>query len=206
MRFDKWATTAQEALQSSVTIAADAEAGQVKPIHLLKALLESGEQNLSAIIERVGADPAQVEAQVDQVISHAPRVTGDMSQMGVSTELARVGDAAEKLASKLGDSYVTTEHLLCALADEKGEAGSALKGAGVTSKRVQEAYDDLRGSERVTSQDAKTQFKALEQYGRNVTDLARQGKLDPVIGRVEEIRRTIQVLSRRTKNNPVLIG
>ena len=206
MRFDKWATTAQEALQTAVTIAADAQAGQVQPIHLLKALLESGEQNLSAIIERVGADPARIAAQVEDALSRAPRTTGDMSQMGVSSELTRVGDAAEKLASKLGDSYVTTEHLLCALADEKGEAGSALRAEGVTGKRVQEAYADLRGDERVTSQESKAQFKALEQYGRNVTDLARQGKLDPVIGRVEEIRRTIQVLSRRTKNNPVLIG
>ena len=206
MRFDKWAVTAQEALQSSLSIAADAEAGEVKPIHLLKALLSSDERNLRAIIERVGADPAQVEAQVDDTIARQPKVTGDMTKMGISSELARVGDTAEKLASKMGDSYVTSEHLLCALADEHGDAGSALKGAGVTGKRVQEAYDDLRGDERVTSQDQKTQFESLEQYGRNVTDLARQGKLDPVIGRVEEIRRTIQVLSRRTKNNPVLIG
>ena len=206
MRFDKWAVTAQEALQASLSIAADAEAGEVKPIHLLKALLSSGERNLRAIIERVGADPAQVEAQVDDAIARAPHVTGDMTQMNFSNEFIRVGDAAEKLASKMGDSYVTSEHLLCALADEKGDAGSALKGAGVTGKRIQEAFNDLRGDERVTSQDAKTQFDALEQYGRNVTDLARQGKLDPVIGRVEEIRRTVQVLSRRTKNNPVLIG
>ena len=206
MRFDKWAVTAKEALQASLSIAADAEAGEVKPIHLLKALLSSGERNLRAIIERVGADPAQVEAQVDDAIARAPHVTGDMTQMNFSNEFIRVGDAAEKLASKMGDSYVTSEHLLCALADEKGDAGSALKGAGVTGKRIQEAFNDLRGDERVTSQDAKTQFDALEQYGRNVTDLARQGKLDPVIGRVEEIRRTVQVLSRRTKNNPVLIG
>ena len=206
MRFDKWAVTAHEALQASGSIAADAEAGEVKPIHLLKALLSSGERNLRAIIERVGADPAQVEAQVDDAIARAPHVTGDMAQMNFSNEFIRVGDAAEKLASKMGDSYVTSEHLLCALADEKGDAGSALKGAGVTGKRIQEAFNDLRGDERVTSQDAKTQFDALEQYGRNVTDLARQGKLDPVIGRVEEIRRTVQVLSRRTKNNPVLIG
>ena len=206
MRFDKWAVTAHEALQASGSIAADAEAGEVKPIHLLKALLSSGERNLRAIIERVGADPAQVEAQVDDAIARAPHVTGDMTQMSISNELTRVGDAAEKLASKMGDSYVTSEHLLCALADEKGDAGSALKGAGATGKRIQEAFNDLRGDERVTSQDAKTQFDALEQYGRNVTDLARQGKLDPVIGRVEEIRRTVQVLSRRTKNNPVLIG
>ena len=206
MRFDKWAVTAQEALQAAIGIATDANAGQVEPVHLLKALLSSGERNLRAIIERVGADPAAVESQVDDAIARAPQVTGDASQMGVSQALVRVGDAAEKLATKLGDSYVTSEHLLCALADDKTDAGSILKSAGVTGKRVQEAYDNLRGDERVTSQDSKPEFEALSKYGRNVTDMARQGKLDPVIGRVEEIRRTIQVLSRRTKNNPVLIG
>ena len=206
MRFDKWAVTAQEALQAAIGIATDANAGQVEPIHLLKALLSSGERNLRAIIERVGADPAAVESQVDDAIARAPQVTGDASQMGVGQALVRVGDAAEKLATKLGDSYVTSEHLLCALADDKADAGSILKSAGVTGKRIQEAYDNLRGDERVTSQDSKPEFEALSKYGRNVTDMARQGKLDPVIGRVEEIRRTIQVLSRRTKNNPVLIG
>ena len=206
MRFDKWAVTAQEALQAAIGIATDANAGQVEPIHLLKALLSSGERNLRAIIERVGADPAAVESQVDDAIARAPQVTGDASQMGVGQALVRVGDAAEKLATKLGDSYVTSEHLLCALADDKTDAGSILKSAGVTGKRVQEAYNNLRGDERVTSQDSKPEFEALSKCGRNVTDMARQGKLDPVIGRVEEIRRTIQVLSRRTKNNPVLIG
>ena len=206
MRFDKWAVTAQEALQAAIGIATDANAGQVEPIHLLKALLSSGERNLRAIIERVGADPAAVESQVDDAVARAPQVTGTNAQMGVGNDLVRVGDAAEKLAAKLGDSYVTSEHLLCALADDKTEAGSILKSAGVTGKRVQEAYDTLRGDERVTSQDSKPEFEALTKYGRNVTDMARQGKLDPVIGRVEEIRRTIQVLSRRTKNNPVLIG
>ncbi|OUO34765.1 ATP-dependent chaperone ClpB [Olsenella sp. An290] len=206
MRLDKWAVTAQEALQASIGIATDASAGQLMPVHLLKALLSSGESNLRAIIERVGADPASIEAQADQAIALQPRVTGDASQMGMSDAMVRVTNAAEKLASKMGDSYVTTEHLLCALADAKDEAGSILKAAGVTSKRVEEAYSDLRGDERVTSQDSKPEFEALTKYGRNVTDLARQGKLDPIIGRVEEIRRTIQVLSRRTKNNPVLIG
>ena len=206
MRIDKWAVTAQEALQSAVGIATDAEAGQVEPIHLLKALLSSGEQNIKAIVERVGADPAAIEAQVDRAIASAPKVTGDNSQMGAGTNFVRVADAAEKLATKMGDSYVTSEHLLCALADDRSEAGSILKSAGVTGKRVQEAYEALRGDERVTSQDSKPEFEALSKYGRNITDLARQGKLDPVIGRVEEIRRTIQVLSRRTKNNPVLIG
>ena len=206
MRIDKWAVTAQEALQSAVGIATDAEAGQVEPIHLLKALLSSGEQNIKAIVERVGADPAAIESQVDRAIANAPKVTGDNSQMGAGTNFVRVADAAEKLATKMGDSYVTSEHLLCALADDRSEAGSILKSAGVTGKRVQEAYEALRGDERVTSQASKPEFEALSKYGRNITDLARQGKLDPVIGRVEEIRRTIQVLSRRTKNNPVLIG
>ncbi len=206
MRIDKWAVTAQEAFQAAMGVAADAEAGQMKSIHLLKALISSGERNIRAIIERVGADPQVIEGQVDALIERAPKVSGDISQMGIDSGLARTIDEAEKLAKKLGDSYVTSEHLLCALADDKGDAGNVLRAVGVTSKRVQEAFASLRGDERVTSQDAKTQFEALEQYGRNVTDLARQGKLDPVIGRVEEIRRTIQVLSRRTKNNPVLIG
>ena len=206
MRQDKWAVTTQEALQSAIGIASDASAGEVEPIHLLKALLSSGERNLSSIIERVGADPKSIEQQVDQAIASAPKVTGSNANMGMSTDFVRVLDAAEKLATKMGDSYVTSEHLLCALADDKSQAGSILKSSGVTGKRVQEAYNNLRGDERVTSQDSKPEFEALTRYGRNVTDLARQGKLDPVIGRVEEIRRTIQVLSRRTKNNPVLIG
>ncbi|HIZ46224.1 MAG TPA: ATP-dependent chaperone ClpB, partial [Candidatus Olsenella pullistercoris] len=185
MRLDKWAVTAQEALQAAVGIATDADAGQLMPVHVLKALLSSGEHNLSAIIERVGADPASIEGQVDDAIARQPQVSGDTAQMGMSDATVRVGNAAEKLAAKLGDSYVTSEHLLCALADDKTDAGSILKAAGVTSKRVEEAYSSLRGDERVTSQDSKPEFEALEKYGRNVTDLARQGKLDPVIGRVE---------------------
>ena len=206
MRLDKMAVTAQEALQASIGVATDAEAGSVEPVHLLKALLDSGERNLSSIIERVGADPRAIAGAADEQISREPKVSGSGQQVGLSNDFVKVVDAAEKLATKLGDSYVTSEHLLCALADDRSDAGRILKAAGVTSKRVQDAYNDLRGDERVTSQDSKPEFEALERYGRNVTDLARQGKLDPVIGRVEEIRRTIQVLSRRTKNNPVLIG
>ena len=206
MRLDKMAVTAQEALQASIGVATDAEAGSVEPVHLLKALLDSGERNLSSIIERVGADPRAIASAVDEQIAREPKVSGSGQQVGLSNDFVKVVDAAEKLATKLGDSYVTSEHLLCALADDRSDAGRILKAAGVTSKRVQDAYNDLRGDERVTSQDSKPEFEALERYGRNVTDLARQGKLDPVIGRVEEIRRTIQVLSRRTKNNPVLIG
>lgn len=204
MRLDKWAVTAQEALQAALGIAGDVEASEVAPTHLLKALLDSNERNLRSILEKIGADPDAIATQVDQAISKAPKVSG--AQIGIGNDLLKVINEAEKLATKLGDSYVTSEHLLTALANDNTDAGRILRDTGVTAKRVEEVYNDLRGDERVTSQDAKPQFEALEQYGRNVTDLARQGKLDPVIGRVEEIRRTIQVLSRRTKNNPVLIG
>ncbi|MBF0929853.1 MAG: AAA family ATPase, partial [Atopobium sp.] len=204
MRLDKWAVTAQEALQAALGIAGDVEASEVAPTHLLKALLDSNERNLRSILEKIGADPDTIATQVDQAISKAPKVSG--AQIGIGNDLLKVINEAEKLATKLGDSYVTSEHLLTALANDNTDAGRILRDAGVTAKRVEEVYNELRGDERVTSQDAKPQFEALEQYGRNVTDLARQGKLDPVIGRVEEIRRTIQVLSRRTKNNPVLIG
>lgn len=204
MRLDKWAVTAQEALQAALGIAGDTEASEVAPTHLLKALLDSNERNLRSILEKIGADPETIATQVDQAISKAPKVSG--AQIGIGNDLLKVINEAEKLATKLGDSYVTSEHLLTALANDNTDAGRILRDAGVTAKRVEEVYNELRGDERVTSQDAKPQFEALEQYGRNVTDLARQGKLDPVIGRVEEIRRTIQVLSRRTKNNPVLIG
>ena len=204
MRLDKWAVTAQEALQAALGIAGDVEASEVAPTHLLKALLDSNERNLRSILEKIGADPDAIATQVDQAISKAPKVSG--AQIGIGNDLLKVINEAEKLATKLGDSYVTSEHLLTALANDSTDAGRILRDAGVTAKRVEEVYNELRGDERVTSQDAKPQFEALEQYGRNVTDLARQGKLDPVIGRVEEIRRTIQVLSRRTKNNPVLIG
>ena len=205
MRLDKFAMTAQEALQTAIGIASDASSSQVEPLHLLKALLDTGERNLSAIIERVGADPTALKTEVQAAIDTLPRVEGDV-QVGLSQDLTRVLNDAEKTAGKMQDAFVTTEHLLIALASDKGKAGTLLNNMGVTRKRVEEAYTQLRGDEHVTSADAKPQFEALKTYGRNVTDMARQGKLDPVIGRVEEIRRTIQVLSRRTKNNPVLIG
>ncbi len=207
MNVNKLAVTAAEALQTALGIATDVDASACEPVHLLKALLASGERNLDSIIEKVGADPRAVEHQADDAIAKQPKISGDsLSQMGLSRELVKVFDAAEKLATKMGDSYVTTEHLLNALSEDKSDAGSILRGDGLTAKRIQEVYENLRGDEHVTSADAKPEFEALERYGRNVCELARMGKLDPVIGRVEEIRRTIQVLSRRTKNNPVLIG
>ena len=205
MRIDKLAMTSKEALQTAIGIAGDANAGAVEPIHLLSALLASGERNISVIIERIGADPKQLARATQQAVDSAPKVSGE-AQIGLSNELTRVLNKAEKFASKMEDNFVVTEHLLMALAEDKGQAGQILSQAGVTRGRIEEVYTELRGDDRVTSEDDKMQFEALEQYGRNVCDLARAGKLDPVIGRTEEIRRTIQVLSRRTKNNPVLIG
>ena len=204
MRIDKLAMTSREALQNAIGIAADTQAGAVEPIHLLAALLTSGERNISVIIERIGADPAQLANATQAAIERAPKVEGAQQQLG--RDLTRVLERAEKKAAKMGDNFVVTEHLLMSLAEDKGEAGRILADAGVTRERIEEVYTELRGDDRVTSVDSKTEFEALEQYGRNICDLARAGKLDPVIGRTEEIRRTIQVLSRRTKNNPVLIG
>ena len=192
MRIDKLAMTSREALQTAMSTAADAQAGAVEPIHLLSALLGAGERNISVIIERIGADPAQLARSTQDAIDHAPKVSGEGQQMGLSNELVRVIEKAEKKATKMGDSFVVTEHLLMALAEDKGEAGRVLRDAGVTKERIEQVYEELRGDDRVTSAEDKTQFEALEQYGRNICDLARAGKLDPVIGRTDEIRRTIR--------------
>ena len=205
MRLDKLALTAQEAIQQAVFIAAEEEAASVEPIHLLKALLTAEENNLSAIIKRIGADPTQVLANVDTELKNGAKVKG---QFGAAPGQAfmKMIDGAVKVAEKLGDSYATSEHLLIALSEDKGAAGKVLTVAGITKKNIEAAYEELRGATRVTDASTKVQFEALGQYGQNLTQMARDGKLDPVIGRSEEIRRTIQVLSRRTKNNPVLIG
>ena len=206
----KLALTAQEALQESMSIASDAESSTAEPIHMLKALLTRKENNLSAIIKRIGADPATLLTNVDDEIIKMPKQSGGYGMMGMQgvpgNALLNVLDNAVKAAEKLGDSYATTEHVLIALSEDKGAAGRILNAAGVTRKSIEAAYEELRGDTRVTNQTEKAQFEALELYGQNLTQQAREGKLDPVIGRSEEIRRTIQVLSRRTKNNPVLIG
>ncbi len=205
MRLDKLSVSAQEALQNAMGIAGDADAGALAPEHLLKALLDDKEGNLASVIERVGADAKDVDAAIAEAIDRAPKVSNNM-QLALDPAVGTVIENAVNRATKMGDAFATTEHLLIALADDKGAAGRVLKEAGVTSKRLIKAYEELRGDSRVTDRDTKQEFEALGRYGRNLTNAAREGKLDPVIGRSEEIRRTIQVLSRRTKNNPVLIG
>ena len=207
MRLDKLALTAQEAFQASMGVAGDAESATIQPIHLLKAMLDASENNLSAIIKRIGADPAQLSQNVDEAIAKMPKQSGSAMPMAMpSNDLMKVIDNAVKDAERMGDSYATTEHLLIALAEDKTDAGKLLNAQGITKKTVEEAYTTLRGTTRVTDQQSKPELDALNQYGQNLTQQAREGKLDPVIGRSEEIRRTIQVLSRRTKNNPCLIG
>jgi len=206
MRPDKLSASAMEAFQAAMGVAGDAQASVIEPIHMLKAILDSSDNNLKAILKRVGADPTALALDVDTVIAGKPKMSGGMPITAPGNDLIKVIDKAEKIADKMGDSYTTTEHLLIALAGDKGDAGRVLNAAGVTEKAVEETYDKLRGNERVTDQTSKMELDALNQYGTNLTEAAREGKLDPVIGRYEEIRRTIQVLSRRTKNNPVLIG
>ena len=206
MRLDKMSASAAEAFQASMGVAGDAQASVIEPIHLLKAVLDASENNLEAILRRIGTDPNVLKRSVDAAIAAKPKSSGGMPITAPGNDLIKVIDAAEKIAGKMGDSYTTTEHLLVALAADKTDAGRVLNAAGVTAQAVEETYDKLRGDARVTDQTSKMELDALNQYGTNLTELARQGKLDPVIGRYEEIRRTIQVLSRRTKNNPVLIG
>jgi ATP-dependent Clp protease ATP-binding subunit ClpB len=204
MRLDKLTIKAQEALEAAQGIADEAGAGTVEPEHLLKALLDQADGIIRPIVGKVGADVTALDAQVAETIARAPKVTGAVLQVGPRLQSV-LGDSF-KLAEKMKDAYVSTEHLLMALAADKGEAGRLLERSGATSARLTAALEELRRGSKVTDQNPEAQFQALERYGRNLTQAARDGKLDPVIGRVDEIRRAVQVLSRRTKNNPVLIG
>src|SRR5665648_232819 len=208
MRLDKLTVKAQEALQAAQGIADEASSQTIEPEHLLKALLDAAEGIVRPIVQKVGADPDLLEAEVTAAIERMPKVSGSgvTGPAGIGSRLNTLLSGAFKHAEKLKDAYVSTEHLLIASAEDGGEAGRLLKGAGVTVERLTEALAELRAGARVTDQNPEAQFQALERFSRNLTAAARDGKLDPVIGRNDEIRRVIQVLSRRTKNNPVLIG
>lgn len=206
MRLDKLSISAQQSLRSALDISQDAHASSAHPAHLLKALLVQGLSSITAVLKRVGVSPDQLSAQVNDLINRQPKVSGDVNDPGVDPSLAKVIDRALSLAKDMGDAYVSNEHLLIALAARGGDAGDILSQAGATEEHIRAAYEQLRGDSRVVDPQAEPEYEALTTYGRNLTDLARQGKLDPVIGRNAEIRHTMQVLSRRTKNNPVLIG
>ncbi|MHB1381311.1 MAG: ATP-dependent chaperone ClpB [Thermoleophilia bacterium] len=207
MQPDKLTIKAQEALAASQKAAENNGQQQIEPEHILLALLGQSEGIVVPILQKLGADVAAIKASVNEAVAAMPKVSGAPGQQPTLGNRARqVLDAAGKLADQLKDEYISTEHLLMASLEGGGEAAAILKGSGVTSERLLAALSEIRGSQRVTDENPEGKFQPLEQYGRDLTEEARRGKLDPVIGRDDEIRRVIQVLSRRTKNNPVLIG
>ena len=203
MKLDKFTVKAQESLQESQAIARKRDHQEILPEHILAALLQQQDGLVAPLLQRVGADPKLVQQRLDDELAKVAQVHGGESGH-LSPRALKVLDAAEAEAGKMKDEYVSTEHILLALASEKKM--EALRASGATRDRIAQALTAVRGSQRVTSQDPESQYRALEKYAIDLTDRARKGKLDPVIGRDEEIRRVIQVLSRRTKNNPVLIG
>src|SRR5271169_1731423 len=205
-RFDKFTVKAQEALQATQEVAARFGNQQMEPVHLLKGLVEQPEGIVPAILERLGVAPSIVTQEVEKAIEALPKVGGSTDHF-LSPALKEVLDQAAKETEQFKDEFVSTEHLLLALARKPREtAGRILAKLGVTHDAILKALVAVRGTQRVTDQNPEAKFQALEKYARDLTELARRGKLDPVIGRDDEVRRVIQVLSRRTKNNPVLIG
>ncbi len=205
MRLDKFTLRAQEAIQTAIEFAERNQNQQVEPEHLLSAMLEQPEGIVRPILGKLAVNVPVVLNDVHAAVSRFPRVEG--GQQYFSPRLSQVFTATQKLADKMQDEFNSTEHLLLAIVDEKdGEAGKILRQHGIKRDDLLKVIEQMRGGSRITDQNAEQNYQALSKYARDLTELARKGKLDPVIGRDDEIRRTIQVLSRRTKNNPVLIG
>ncbi|MGY1620002.1 ATP-dependent chaperone ClpB [Geodermatophilus sp. SYSU D00691] len=207
MAQSKLTTRSQEAIAAAQRLAVDRGQAALEPLHLLAALLEQSDGIAVPLLKAVGAEPADVRSKAEAALKRMPSVTGaTVSAPSPSRELLRVLNLASEQASALGDEFVSTEHLLVGLADSDGEAGTVLKSSGATRDALLAAFRTVRGNRKVTSPDPENTFQALEKFAVDLTDRAREGKIDPVIGRDTEIRRVVQVLSRRTKNNPVLIG
>jgi ATP-dependent Clp protease ATP-binding subunit ClpB len=204
-RFDKLTLRSQEAVQAAQEAAASKKNQQMEPEHLLLALLDQQDGVVLPVLRKLGADPGRVRDEIEAAVNGLPKVEG-LVQTYLSPRLNRLFERAEQEAGRLKDEYISAEHLLIAAADGDGAVREVLSRNGVTKDRIFAVLVDIRGSQRVTDQNPEDKYQALSRYGRDLTDMARRGKLDPVIGRDEEIRRVVQVLSRRTKNNPVLIG
>ncbi len=206
MRFDKLTIKSQEAVAEAQSLATGRGHSQITPAHLLRVLLEQPEGSTVPILQKIGVPIDGLQSALEQQLSRLPKVTGG-GQPQLSPAAARVLEAAVREADTRGDEYVSTEHLLLAIAAEKqDDAGRALAEAGASREAIERALEAVRGGAKITDQDPESKYQALAKFGRDLTEVARLGKLDPVVGRDEEIRRLIQVLSRRTKNNPVLIG
>ncbi|HEY8122330.1 MAG TPA: ATP-dependent chaperone ClpB [Myxococcota bacterium] len=206
MRFDKLTVKSQEALSEAQSLATARGHSQITPAHLLRALVAQPEGSTIPILQKVGVALERLQSDAEKRLAALPKVSGG-AQPTISPALQRALDGAFKEASARKDEYISTEHLLLALAEDKSdETARALREAGATRAALEKALESVRGNTRITDQDPESKYQALAKFGRDLTDAARAGKLDPVIGRDEEIRRVVQVLSRRTKNNPVLIG
>ena len=205
MRLDKFTLRGQEAIQSAIELAERNQHQQVEPEHLLAIMLEQPEGIVRPILGKLGVNVAVVLNDTQAAVARFPRVQG--GQQYFSSRLSQIFTASQKQADQMHDEFISTEHLLLAIAEEKdGEAGKILRQHGVVRDDLLKVIEQMRGGSRITDQNAEQNYQALSKYARDLTEQARKGKLDPVIGRDDEIRRTIQVLSRRTKNNPVLIG
>src|SRR5262249_3372410 len=179
---------------------------EIQPAHLLRALLAQPEGSTVPVLQKLGVSIERLSGELELILAKLPKVSGG-AQSQVSRTTSHALEAAQKEAEQLKDEYISTEHLLLAIASEKSDpAGQALRSAGADREAILQALAAVRGSARVTDPDPESKYQALAKFGRDLTDVARKGKIDPVVGRDEEIRRVIQVLSRRTKNNPVLIG
>jgi ATP-dependent Clp protease ATP-binding subunit ClpB len=205
MQLDRFTIKAQESLAAAQKLAQERGHAQIEPEHLAAALLDQEGGIAGSILERVGVSPSAIRAELEQRLRYFATVHGS-TQLGLARDTQQVLDTAQAEADGMKDAYVSTEHVLMALAASKGWLGETLKRHGLTRDAVFRVLKDIRGSQRAEDPNAEEKYQALERFGRDLTDLARRGKLDPVIGRDDEIRRVIQVLSRRTKNNPVLIG
>ena len=207
MNIEKYTERARGFIQNAQQLALGRGHQQFSPLHLLKVLLDDEEGMAAGLITKAGGDARMARSETEAAINRIPRVSGDASQLYMSRELARIFDTSESAVQKAGDSFVTVERLLLALVVEKDtDAGKVLAVAGLTPQALNAAINEVRKGRTADSASAESQYDALKKYARDLTAAAREGKIDPVIGRDEEIRRTIQVLSRRTKNNPVLIG
>ena len=207
MDFEKFTERARGFVQAAQTIAVREYNQTITPEHLLKAFLDDDEGAASGLIRAAGGDPAAAKLAIDTTVARLPKVQGSgAGQPAITAELVRVLDAAQQGATKAGDEFVAQDRLLVALAASETPAGRALKAAGASPQAIERAVNEIRKGRKVDSATAEQNFDSLKKYARDVTEAARNQKLDPVIGRDEEIRRTIQVLARRTKNNPVLIG
>jgi ATP-dependent Clp protease ATP-binding subunit ClpB len=207
MNFNKFTIKSQEALQNAQEIASSYTNQTIEPEHLLAAMIQDGEGIVVPILQKLGANVNYLKIKINEAVEKLPKVQGSgLSSQHLSQALNQVFESAQKEAEQLKDEYISTEHLLLGLMETRSAAGKLLIDQGVTKDSLYKALKDVRGTQRVTDQTPEDKYQSLQRFGRDLNDLARKGKLDPVIGREEEIRRVLQVLSRRTKNNPVLIG